>query len=125
MRPPRPNLFVIGAMKSGTTSLHNYLNDHPDIFMSQRKEPNYFVDLSRSFRSSRGTPVRNETDYLTLFESAEECSVIGESSTSYAKMPGYYCDLKKIAKSVPNPIFIYIMRDPIERTVRRQNEWAC
>ena len=39
----RPNLFVIGAMKSGTSSLHKYLGEHPQIFMSPEKEPGYFV----------------------------------------------------------------------------------
>ena len=34
----RPNLFIIGAMKSGTTSLHNYLDMHPEIAMSEEKE---------------------------------------------------------------------------------------
>jgi hypothetical protein len=38
-----PNLFVIGTAKSGTTSLHHYLNHHPDIFMSPVKEPNFFA----------------------------------------------------------------------------------
>ena len=44
---PRPNFFIIGAMKSGTTSLHSYLNDHPDIFMCHPKEPSYFVERSQ------------------------------------------------------------------------------
>ena len=38
-----PNLFIIGAMKSGTTSLHEYLNEHPDIIMSEVKEPGFFL----------------------------------------------------------------------------------
>ena len=38
-----PNFFVIGAAKSGTTSLHNYLAQHPKVFMSPVKEPNYFA----------------------------------------------------------------------------------
>ena len=42
--PLRPNLFIIGAMKSGTTSLHEYLDTHPQIAMSQEKEPGYFVE---------------------------------------------------------------------------------
>lgn len=42
----RPNLFLVGAMKCGTTSLHNYLAEHPQIFMTKDpwKEPAYFVD---------------------------------------------------------------------------------
>ena len=37
-----PNLLIVGAAKSGTTSLHNYLNQHPDIVMSKEKEPDFF-----------------------------------------------------------------------------------
>ncbi len=39
-----PNLFIIGSPKCGTTSLANWLNDHPQIFMSKRKEPEFFCD---------------------------------------------------------------------------------
>ncbi|MFV2040601.1 MAG: sulfotransferase [Candidatus Hydrothermarchaeales archaeon] len=38
----KPNLFIVGAPKSGTTSLYNYLKQHPDIFMSKCKETFYF-----------------------------------------------------------------------------------
>src|SRR5688572_9882279 len=38
-----PNLFIIGAMKAGTSSLHEYLHQHPQIFMSRFKEPQYFA----------------------------------------------------------------------------------
>jgi hypothetical protein len=44
MSPPRPNLFLIGAMKSGTTYLCDLLAAHPEIFMSSPKEPCHFVD---------------------------------------------------------------------------------
>jgi hypothetical protein len=40
----KPNLFIVGAAKSGTTSLHNYLNQHPDIFMCNPKEPHYLIN---------------------------------------------------------------------------------
>ena len=39
-----PNLFIVGAAKSGTTSLHNYLNQHPDVFMSSHKEPHFLIN---------------------------------------------------------------------------------
>ena len=39
-----PNLLIVGAAKSGTTSLHNYLNQHPDIFMSNLKEPHFLIN---------------------------------------------------------------------------------
>lgn len=77
-----PNLFIVGAMKSGTTTLHNYLNMHPDIFMSQKpKEPQYFV---QELNWSKG-----EDWYLSLFEAAGDAKIIGESSTDYSKLPRY------------------------------------
>ena len=39
-----PNLLIIGAAKSGTTSLHEYLKEHPDIFMSGHKEPHFLIN---------------------------------------------------------------------------------
>ena len=39
-----PNLLIVGAAKSGTTSLHNYLNQHPDIFMCSPKEPHFLIN---------------------------------------------------------------------------------
>ena len=39
-----PNLLIVGAAKSGTTSLHNYLKQHPDIFMTDHKEPHFLIN---------------------------------------------------------------------------------
>ena len=39
----RPNLFIVGAPKSGTTSIYNYLKNHPEVFMSPIKEPHFFA----------------------------------------------------------------------------------
>ena len=38
-----PNLLIVGAAKSGTTSLHNYLNQHPEVFMCTPKEPHFLI----------------------------------------------------------------------------------
>ena len=107
--PPRPNLFIVGAMKSGTTSLHSYLQVHPQIFMSQSKEPAYFVD---ELNWKRG-----EDWYLGLFRDAGDAEVVGESSTDYTKYPTYRDVAQRIARFNPAARFIYIMRDPVERTI--------
>ena len=39
-----PNLLIVGAAKSGTTSLHNYLNQHPEVFMCNPKEPHFLIN---------------------------------------------------------------------------------
>ncbi len=105
----RPNLFVIGAMKAGTTSLHRYLGAHPAIFMSEPKEPNYFVaELNRS---------RGEPWYLGLFAAAGEARIIGESSTEYSKLPTYQGVAERIHGFNPEARVVYLMRDPVARIV--------
>lgn len=109
MSKPRPNLFIIGAMKSGTTSLHSYLDSHPQIFMCKPKEPKFF---SRESNLAKG-----EEWYQELFAEAGNASIIGESSTEYSKVPDFAGVPQRIAKFNPKARFIYIMRDPIERTI--------
>ncbi len=104
-----PNLFVIGAMKSGTTSLHVHLNAHPDIYMSRIKEPGYFVE-ELSLDKGRDW-------YLGLFSGASNELYIGESSTHYTKLPTYTGVPERISRFCEKPRFIYVMRDPIDRTI--------
>ena len=40
----KPNLLIVGAAKSGTTSLHHYLNQHDEVFMSKHKEPHFLIN---------------------------------------------------------------------------------
>ena len=118
---PKPNLFVIGAMKSGTSSLHYYLAAHPQIFMSDPKEPSYFAVSSRSKSASPQIATqsycRSEEEYLRLFENAQGATIIGESSTNYTKLNSFTQVPQRIAAFQPDARFIYIMRDPLERTI--------
>jgi hypothetical protein len=115
----RPNLFIIGAMKSGTTSLHSYLNTHPSIFMCEPKEPCYFVHPSQlNWPDMKQLRLwDHEKRYLELFEPAEGATILGESSTLYAKLPHITDIPERIAQFNPDASFIYIMRDPVERTI--------
>jgi hypothetical protein len=106
---PRPNLFIIGAMKSGTTSLHGYIDSHPQVFMCKPKEPKFFSRTSNL--------LKGEEWYLDLFSDAGDALVIGESSTEYSKAPEFGGVPQRIARFNPDARFIYIMRDPIERTI--------
>ena len=78
----KPNFFIVGAPKCGTTSLHEYLQRHPDVFMPFFKEPHFFgsdlvrLPLSRQFRAKPGR-------YLKLFRDARGEKRIGESSPWY------------------------------------------
>lgn len=110
MNAVKPNLFVIGAAKSGTTSLHHHLARHPDILMSEPKEPGYFAEGLDYY------PTEEEW-YLGLFENGENLRYRGESSTHYTKLPVYQGVAERIAAFCDEPRFIYLMRDPIDRAI--------
>lgn len=115
----RPNLFLIGAMKSATGTLHRHLQLHPEIFMCTPKEPCYFVErdqINWPFIEELGL-WRGEEFYLKLFENAGDAPIIGESSTMYTKLPRITGVAQRIAEFDADARFVYIMRDPIERAV--------
>lgn len=99
-----PNLFIPGAPKSGTSSLHDYLNCHPDIFMSSKKEPHYFSHDDRY--------LKNEMQYLDLFTQDKNYKFYGESSTGYFIFPNVADRIR--TKSI-SPKFVFILRNPIDR----------
>lgn len=121
MRQRKPNLFLIGAMKSGTTYLRKLLNTHPDIFMSDPDEPSYFVeprDLRTIYPEMWKVGLwRSEALYLQLFEAARNAKVLGEASTSYTKLPCAPGTAERIAAFNPKARFIYLVRDPVERAI--------
>jgi hypothetical protein len=79
-----PNLFIIGAPKSGTTSLYEYLKGHPQVFMSVVKEPCYFsADLAFDNSGNFLVYPRDAKLYEGLFADAGDVKVIGEASTRY------------------------------------------
>ena len=105
----KSNLFVIGAMKSGTTSLCQYLATHPDIFMVSVKEPMHF---SREENWSQG----HET-YLRLFADANKEMYIGEGSTEYSKRPFREGVAQRIYEFNSSAQIVYVLRDPFDRIV--------
>jgi hypothetical protein len=109
--PTWPTFFIIGAAKSGTTSLYHYLDQHPDIFMSPNKEPHWFSRVP--YVPGRGShPVASEEEYLKLFKGRTKESAIGEASPSYIwdKEAPY-----RIKEAVPQAKIIAILRHPVER----------
>lgn len=104
MKEVWPNLFIPGAGKSGTTSLHFYLNQHPDIWMSKDKEPGYFCD--------HGEDKTKRKYYLSLFTGGKYCKYRGESSTGYMMSD---ITMRRIKKDIHNPKFIFILRNPVDR----------
>lgn len=116
-----PNLFVVGAMKCGSASLHNYLEAHPDIFMCEPREPTYFLSdesLSVVYPELLSEPFsRDREEYLNLFAHGNGLKYSGESSTSYAKMPTTEGTAQRIAEFCPDARIIFLARNPVKRTL--------
>ena len=108
-----PNLLIVGAAKSGTTSLHNYLKQHSDIFMSDHKEPHFFINNEiGTNRIPNG--ISKYDDYIALFKNSESYKYRGESSTMYLQFPDI--SIKNINKYLNDNVKIIIMlRNPVER----------
>ena len=101
-----PNIFIIGAAKCGTTSLHHYLDQHPDISMSSDKEPGVF---------SRPLWIDRRDGYADILDC--DAPYRGESSTSYTRYPVEGDAAAAIHAAAPDAKLIYLVRDPIERAV--------
>jgi len=104
-----PNLFVVGAMKAGTTALHGYLDQHPDIFMSDPKEPGFFADPAPDAAARDA--------YLALFAGGAGQRWRGEASTRYTKAGDSGSVAGRIAEVAPEARILYMVRDPVARTL--------
>ena len=113
MKPHLPNILTIGAMKAGTTSLHHYLDMHPDIYMSKIKEPHFFV---KEENWSKGLDW-----YKKLF--VTDKVIRGESSQGYTKCHSEKGVAKRIKETIPNVKLIYLLRDPIDRIISHAVEY--
>jgi Sulfotransferase domain len=101
----KPNFFIIGAPKCGTTSLSAWLGDHPKIFMSPTKEPHFFNADDRQ-------AIRTLDDYEALFCGAtEEHISIGEASVWYLSSAQA---VPAILRYQPEAKFIVMLRSPVE-----------
>ncbi len=114
-----PNFLVIGAAKGGTTALHRYLKQHPQIFMSPRKELRFFP-FENNPPDYRGpgdaADAANMTisleDYVAQFEGSEGYPARGEISPLYLYMPK---TAERIRHYVPDVKLIAVLRQPAER----------
>jgi hypothetical protein len=116
---PWPNFFVIGAGKSGTTSLYHYLKQHPQIFMSPVKEPKFFAATAQKLEfngpgDGRVIPktITSEEAYLELFADAGDEPLRGEASTIYLGSEG---TAENMARRVPHARLVAILRHPADR----------
>jgi hypothetical protein len=148
LTPALPSFFIVGAPKTGTTSLHRYLGQHPEIYMSPVKEPCYFASevrlehFSREFASSArssgrrllqfldgpmsgldpGGIVSNWEDYLKLFKNVHGEVAIGEASVCYLWSP---TAAPHIHSRIPEAKIFMILRDPAERAFSQYMQYAA
>jgi sulfotransferase family protein len=114
-----PNLLILGAAKSGTSSLYMYMDQHPDVFMSGFKEPHFFIWDGRDYdvkgpgvdRVGRRV-IRDLDSYLKLFSGATRERIRGEASTGYLHTVGA---AERIRTYVPHAKLIAILRNPVDR----------
>jgi hypothetical protein len=105
-----PNFFIVGTVRGGTTWLHRQLRAHPQVFMSEPKEPHYYSGVPP--RRKHIPHVLDRHAYGRLFEGATNEIAIGEASTSYL-----WSDraAERIWRDVPSARIIAVLRDPVDR----------
>jgi len=102
-----PNFLVIGAAKADTTSIYHYLRAHPQVFMPETKELNFFV-------GNDGWP-KGTSWYERHFDAAGDAVAVGEASPNYTKYPLFPGVPERVAKLMPDVRLVYLVRHPIER----------
>jgi hypothetical protein len=105
-RVRRPEFFIVGAFKAGTTALYEYLRSHPQIFMSVPKEPMYFgQDLTPRYRRM------TEDEYLALFRDAHDEQRAGEASPWYLYSKSAAQEIREFN---PDARAIIMLRNPVD-----------
>ena len=114
-----PNFIIAGFPKCGTTSLHHYLSEHPQIYMPKQKELHFFTHkiLSKQLggkgdKITKQMHVNSLDNYKNFFPDSNKYKAIGEASPSYINYPEVY---NKIKTQLSSPKIIVLVRDPINR----------
>jgi hypothetical protein len=120
-----PNFLIVGAAKSGTTSLWTYLQQHPQIFMPSNKEPNFFAleglklppfpgaaDAKTLYEKIYKYSITDFESYQALFQEVSQEIAIGEASIPYLYFPEA---AERIKQYIPQVKIIAILRNPIDR----------
>jgi Sulfotransferase family len=106
MNRKRPNFFIVGAPRCGTTALYSYLRQHPDVFLPEYKEPHFFnIDMNS------GGAIRDEAEYLALFAEAKDQTRIGEASVYYLSSEAAP---ERIRSFCPQAKIIMMLRNPVD-----------
>ncbi len=112
-----PNFLIIGAQKSGTTSLCRHLASHPSVYIPAKKEPHFFSYEGREpvfRRHSKKTKnvINTLPEYRALFDGVSGESAVGEGSTSYLHEEQ---SAGRIHHYAPEARLIAILREPVDR----------
>lgn len=103
----KPNFFIVGMPRSGTTSLYTYLKQHPDIYLSLYKEPHFFGnDLTRNIYC-----IQDEEVYYSLFAHAGQKKRLGEGSVWYLTSRTAASEIKEFN---PTAKIIIMLRNPVD-----------
>jgi hypothetical protein len=106
----RPDFFIIGAPKAGTTSLYEYLTGHPQVYMSPTKEPTYFARDMRVGPQPRLEHPTDEARYLASLAGAGDAIRVGEASTTYLRS----ADAPALVRAFsPDARIVVSLREPI------------
>lgn len=120
----RPNFLIVGAAKSGTSSLWHYLRQHPQVYMPVNKEPNFFAFAGQRPDYRGPAPddviydqlyqysVTESADYQALFAEADNAIAVGEASVRYLYFPEA---AERIWHHLPSAKLVLMLRDPVER----------
>ncbi len=113
----RPNFFIVGQPKAGTSAMHAFLEQHPDIFMARPKEPHFFcTDFHAATDAFHGPDarafheIRDERTYLGLFAGAGDAPVRGEASTNYLFSE---VAARAIRAFAPEARILVMLREPV------------
>lgn len=104
-----PNFLIVGAAKAGTTSLYEYLRQHPDVFMSPLKEPGYYWSEAPTLEDA---PIRTAEEYARLFAGVTTERAIGEATPRYLQSP---TAAARIQRDCPDARIIVALRNPADR----------
>lgn len=115
--PSKPNLFIVGFAKCGTTALHEYLSTHPHVHPSFPKEPHFFIEPMW-----RKSPARTEAEYLRFFAGApKDARVLLDSSAVHIYSPQA---LRKIREFNPDAKIIVMVRNPVNM-LASSHRYSC
>lgn len=107
-----PDFLLIGAPKAGTSSIHYYLEQHPQVVLPPTKETNFFCcDFESQARSYIKTHVTSPNEYFALFASAKPEQVTGEVCPAYL---GAEHAPRLIKRYAPDAKLFVVLRDPVD-----------